>query len=70
MESTSWTSTLCYGEIIVGHLHGDRLDGLTGGHRSAAVDHLHLVEQPGKINVVYIFEKPGNNLTFLHNNTD
>ena len=31
-----------------GHLHGDRLDGLTGGHRSAAVDHLHLVQQPGR----------------------
>ena len=29
------------------HLHSDRLDGLTGRHRSAAVDYLHWVKQPG-----------------------
>ena len=42
-----------------GHLHGDRLDGLTGGHRSAAVDHLHLVQQPGRNSSCFtFFEKP------------
>ena len=32
--------------FLVVNLHGDRLDGLAGGHRPAAVNHLHWVKQP------------------------